>query len=53
MIIIVYVVYRCLQNDDGIFEKSEIQNDILKFYKNLALFSYFSIEFNAEFFSFN
>ena len=32
---IMYVVYHCLQNDEKIFEKSkiEIQNNILKFYK--------------------
>ena len=55
MIIMMYVVYRCLQNDDETFEKSkvEIQNDILKFYRNLASFSYFSIEFSAELFSFS
>ena len=55
MIIMIYVVYRCLQNDDETFEKSEIEirNNILKFYKNLASFLYFSIEFSAELFSFN
>ena len=55
MKIIMYIVYRCLQNDEKIFKtsKSETRNDILKFYKNFALLSYFSIEFNAELFNFN
>ena len=55
MIIMMYIVYRCLQNDDEIFEKSKIEtrNDILKFYKNLASSLYLSIEFSAELFSFN
>ena len=55
MIIMMYVAYRCLQNDDEIFEKSkvEIQNDILKLYKDLASFLYFSIEFSAELFNFS
>ena len=55
IIIMMYVVYRCLQNNDEIFKKSEIEirNDILKFYRNFALFLYFSIEFSAELFNFN
>ena len=50
-----YVIYRCLQNDEKIFKKSktEIQNDILKFYRNLASSSYFSIEFNTKLLNFN
>ena len=52
---IMYIVYRCLQNDEKTFEKSktEIQNDISKLYKNLAPLSYFLIEFNAKLFNFN
>ena len=55
MKIIMYVVYCCLQNDKKIFKKSEtkIWNDISKFYKNLALSLYFSIEFNAKLFNFD
>ena len=55
MIIMMYVVYRCLQNDDETFEESEVEirNDILKLYKDFASFLYFSIEFSAELFSFN
>ena len=55
MIIMMYVAYRCLQNDDETFEKSEIEirNDVLKFYRNLASSSYFSIEFSAKLFSFS
>ena len=55
MKMIMYVVYRCLQNDEKIFEesKTEIRNDILKLYKDLALSSYFSIEFSAELFNFD
>ena len=50
-----YIIYRCLQNDDEIFKKSEVEirNDILKLYKNLASLLYLSIEFNAELFNFN
>ena len=55
MIIMMYIVYRCLQNDDEILEKSEIEtrDNILKFYKNFTSFLYFSIEFSAELFNFN
>ena len=55
MIIIIYIVYCCLQNNNKIFEKSEIEirDDILKFYKNLALFLYLSIEFSAKLFNFS
>ena len=55
MIIMMYVVYRCLQNDNETFEelKVEIRNDILKLYRDLASFLYFSIEFSAELFNFN
>ena len=52
---IMYIVYYCLQNNEKTFEKSktEIRNDISKFYKNLASSSYFSVEFNAKLFNFN
>ena len=48
-----YVVYRCLQNNEKIFEKlkTKIRDDISKFYKNFALSSYFSIKFNAKLFN--
>ena len=50
---IVYVIYRCLQNDEKTFEKSKakIRNDILKLYKDLASSSYFSVKFSAKLFS--
>ena len=53
--IIMYVIYRCLQNDEKIFKKSktETRDDISKLYKNLALSLYLSIEFNAKLFSFD
>ena len=52
---IMYVIYRCLQNDEKFFEKSKtkIRNDILKLYKNFASLLYFLVEFNAELFNFN
>ena len=52
---IVYVVYRCLQNDEKTFEKSETKtrNDISKLYKDFASPSYFSIKFSAKLFNFN
>ena len=52
---IVYVVYRCLQNDEETFEESEaeIRNDILKLYKNLASSLYLSVEFSAKLFNFD
>ena len=52
---IVYVVYRCLQNDEKIFEKlkTEIRDDISKLYKNLASSLYLSVEFSAKLFNFN
>ena len=52
---IMYVAYRCLQNDEKIFEKSKtkIRNNILKFYKDLAPPSYFSIKFNIKLFNFD
>ena len=55
MIIMIYIVYRCLQDNDETFEESEIKirNNILKLYKNLASFSYLSIKFSAELFNFN
>ena len=55
MIIMIYIVYRYLQDDDEILEKSKIniRDDISKFYKNLASSLYFSIEFSAELFNFN
>ena len=55
MKIIVYVVYRCLQNDEKIFEKSKIKirNDIFKLYKNFVSLSYFSIKFSVDIFNFN
>ena len=55
MIIMMYVAYCCLQNDNETFEKLKIkiQNDILKLYRDLASLLYFSIEFNAELFNFN
>ena len=55
MKMIMYVVYRCLQNDEKIFEKSktEIRNDILKLYKDFASLLYLSIKFNAELFNFD
>ena len=55
MKIIIYVVYRYLQNNKKIFKKSKIEiwNDILKFYKDFVSSSYFSIKFNAKLFNFN
>ena len=52
---IMYVVYRCLQNDEKTFKKSKtkIWNDISKLYKDLASSSYFSIKFNAKLFNFD
>ena len=52
---IMYIIYRCLQNDEKTFEKlkAKIRNDILKLYKDLASSSYFSIEFNVDVFNFN
>ena len=52
---IVYVVYRYLQNDEKTFEKSktEIRNNISKLYKDFASSSYLSVEFNAKLFNFN
>ena len=52
---IVYVIYRCLQNDEKTFKKSEIKirNDISKLYKDLASSLYLSVEFSAELFNFN
>ena len=54
MIIMMYIAYHCLQNDDETFEKLkvEIRNDISKLYRDFALFLYFLIEFSAELFSF-
>ena len=50
-----YVVYRCLQNDEKTFKKlkTEIRNDISKLYKDFVSSSYFSVEFNAKLFNFN
>ena len=55
MIIMMYVIYCCLQDDDETFKKSEIKtrNNILKFYRNLASFLYFLIKFSAELFNFD
>ena len=55
MKMIVYIVYRCLQNNKKTFKKSKtkIRNDISKFYRNLVSSSYFSIEFNAKLFNFD
>ena len=55
MKMIMYIVYRCLQNDEKTFEKlkTKIRNDISKLYKDFALSSYFSIKFNAELFNFD
>ena len=55
MIIMMYVVYRCLQNDDETFEESEVEirNDILKLYRDFASFLYLSIKFSAELFNFS
>ena len=52
---IIYNVYRCLQNDEKTFEKlkTEIRDDISKFYKNFALSLYLSIKFNVNIFNFN
>ena len=52
---IVYVVYHCLQNNEKTFEesKTEIRNDILKFYKDFVSSSYLSIEFNIKLFNFD
>ena len=52
---IMYIVYHCLQNNEKIFEKlkTEIRDDILKLYKNLASSSYLSVEFNAKLFNFD
>ena len=54
MKMIIYVVYRCLQNDEKTFEKSktEIWNDILKPYKDFASLLYLSIDFNTKLFNF-
>ena len=50
-----YVAYRCLQNNKKTFKKSktEIRNNISKFYKNFVSSSYFSVEFNAKLFNFD
>ena len=55
MKMIIYVIYRCLQNDEKTFEKSEteIRDDISKFYKDFASSSYLSVEFNAKLFNFD
>ena len=52
---IMYVIYRCLQNDEKTFKKSKtkIRNDISKLYKDLASSSYLSVEFNAKLFNFD
>ena len=52
---IVYIVYRCLQNDEKILKKSnaETRNDISKLYKDFVSSSYFSVEFSAELFNFD
>ena len=52
---IMYIVYRCLQNDKKIFEKlkTEIRDDISKLYKDFASSSYFSIKFSAKLFNFD
>ena len=52
---IMYIVYRCLQNDEKIFKKSKtkIRNDISKFYKDFVLLLYLSIKFSAELFNFD
>ena len=53
MKMIVYIVYRYLQNNKKIFEKSKIRirDDISKLYKDFASSSYLSIEFNAKLFN--
>ena len=55
IIIMMYVVYRCLQDDDETLEESkvEIRNDILKLYRDLASFLYLSIEFSVKLFNFS
>ena len=55
MKMIMYVVYHYLQNDKKIFKKSktEIQNDISKFYRNFISSLYLSIKFNAKLFNFD
>ena len=55
MKIIVYVVYRCLQNNEKILKKSnaKTRDDISKLYKDFASSLYFSIKFNAELFNFD
>ena len=52
---IVYIVYYCLQNDEKTFKKSktEIRNNISKFYKDFASSLYLSIKFNAKLFNFD
>ena len=47
---IIYIIYRYLQNDEKTFEKLKIKirNDISKLYKNLVSSSYLLIEFNAK-----
>ena len=52
---IVYIIYHCLQNDEKTFEKSktEIRNDISKFYKDFASSSYLLMKFNAKLFNFD
>ena len=55
MKMIIYVAYRCLQNNEKILKKLNVKtrNNILKFYKDLASPSYFSIKFNAKLFNFD
>ena len=55
MKMIVYIAYRCLQNDKKIFKKSKIKiwNDISKFYKDFVSLLYFSIKFSAKLFNFD
>ena len=52
---IMYVVYRCLQNNEKIFEKlkTKIRNNISKLYKDLVLSLYLSVKFSAKLFNFN
>ena len=52
---IMYIIYRCLQNDEKTFKKSKtkIWNDISKFYKDFVSSLYLSIKFNAELFNFD
>ena len=52
---IIYIIYRCLQNNEKTFEelKTKTRDDISKFYKNFISSLYLSVEFSAKLFNFN